>query len=133
MGKNLKPVPEGNKGLKKLPTEVRNKMGFMKRGGQVAGPKKYTKKTKPYQTLPDKFSPGKYGRGKVEQAQKTKPYETIPSKIDPKEYSRTREKKLTMEDLIKSGKVTLTKKNKGGLVKGGTSAQMTGKEYKGTF
>ena len=36
MGKNLKPVPEGNKGLKKLPTEVRNKMGFMKKGGQVA-------------------------------------------------------------------------------------------------
>tara|TARA_R100000654_G_scaffold66176_1_gene94286 strand:+ start:910 stop:1365 length:456 start_codon:yes stop_codon:yes gene_type:complete len=50
--KNLKPVPKGNKGLGKLPTEVRNKMGFM---------------------------------------------------------------------------------NKGGLVKGGTSAQMTGKEYKGTF
>ena len=35
MGKNLKPVPEGNKGLKKLPTEVRNKMGFMKKGGKV--------------------------------------------------------------------------------------------------
>ena len=29
MGKKLKPVPEGNKGLGKLPTEVRNKMGFM--------------------------------------------------------------------------------------------------------
>ena len=29
----LKKIPEGNKGLKKLPTEVRNKMGFMKRGG----------------------------------------------------------------------------------------------------
>ena len=27
----------------------------------------------------------------------------------------------------------IEKKNKGGLVKGGTSAQMTGKEYKGTF
>ena len=33
--KNLKEVPEGNKGLKKLPTEVRNKMGFMKGGGKV--------------------------------------------------------------------------------------------------
>ena len=31
----LKKVPEGNKGLKKLPTEVRNKMGFMKRGGKI--------------------------------------------------------------------------------------------------
>ena len=35
--KNLKPVPEGNKGLKKLPTQVRNKMGFMKKGGEVKG------------------------------------------------------------------------------------------------
>ena len=35
--KNLKEVPEGNKGLKKLPTEVRNKMGFMKKGGIVKG------------------------------------------------------------------------------------------------
>jgi len=36
-GGSLKPVPEGNKGkgLSKLPTEVRNKMGFMKRGGTV--------------------------------------------------------------------------------------------------
>ena len=29
----LKPAPEGNKGLKKLPKEVRNKMGFMQEGG----------------------------------------------------------------------------------------------------
>ena len=29
----LKPVPEGNKGLGKLPQPVRNKMGFMKKGG----------------------------------------------------------------------------------------------------
>jgi hypothetical protein len=32
---NLKPVPAGNKGLKKLPAAVRNKMGFMKKGGMV--------------------------------------------------------------------------------------------------
>ena len=31
----LKSVPAGNKGLKKLPTQVRNKMGFMKKGGKV--------------------------------------------------------------------------------------------------
>jgi|TARA_A100001015_G_scaffold143664_1_gene159417 hypothetical protein len=34
-GKVLKPVPEGNKGLSKLPKKVRNKMGFMKKGGIV--------------------------------------------------------------------------------------------------
>ncbi len=33
---NLKPVDaEQNSGLSKLPTEVRNKMGYMKKGGQV--------------------------------------------------------------------------------------------------
>ncbi len=31
----LKEVPAGNKGLGKLPTEVRNKMGFKKEGGTV--------------------------------------------------------------------------------------------------
>jgi len=32
-GKQLKPVPEGNKGLAKLPDDVRNTMGFMQEGG----------------------------------------------------------------------------------------------------
>lgn len=31
----LKKIPKGNKGLPKLPKEVRNKMGFMKNGGPV--------------------------------------------------------------------------------------------------
>jgi len=35
--KGLKPVKPNQKGLKKLPTEVRNKMGFMKKGGKVNG------------------------------------------------------------------------------------------------
>ena len=34
-GKALKPIPEGNKGLPNLPKNVRNKMGFMKKGGLV--------------------------------------------------------------------------------------------------
>ena len=34
-GGKLKSIPEGNKGLSKLPTPVRNKMGFMKKGGKV--------------------------------------------------------------------------------------------------
>ena len=33
MKKNLKPIPKGNKGLPKLPKKVRNKMGFLKKGG----------------------------------------------------------------------------------------------------
>jgi len=31
----MKAVPKGNKGLAKLPKTVRNKMGYMKRGGAV--------------------------------------------------------------------------------------------------
>lgn len=34
-GKALKPVKPSQKGLKKLPTKVRNKMGYMKKGGRV--------------------------------------------------------------------------------------------------
>ena len=34
-GGELKPIPKGNKGLPHLPKEVRNKMGYMKEGGEV--------------------------------------------------------------------------------------------------
>jgi len=34
-GGQLKEVPEDNVGLSKLPTEVRNKMGYMKEGGKT--------------------------------------------------------------------------------------------------
>lgn len=34
---DMKKVPEDNKGLKKLPKEVRNKMGYMAKGGMVKG------------------------------------------------------------------------------------------------
>ena len=33
--KGLRPVKPSQKGLKKLPTKVRNKMGYMKKGGRV--------------------------------------------------------------------------------------------------
>jgi len=36
MNKQLKNVPEDNKGLKKLPTDVRNRMGFLAKGGMAA-------------------------------------------------------------------------------------------------
>ena len=39
--KNLKPVDKSKKpGLAKLPTEVRNKMGYQKKGGAVKSKKK---------------------------------------------------------------------------------------------
>jgi len=42
-GGQLKEVPEDNAGLSKLPTEVRNKMGYMKDGGKVNAAGNYTK------------------------------------------------------------------------------------------
>ena len=42
-GGGLKAVPEGNKGLKKLPTAVRNKMGYMQKGGSCRGMGKATR------------------------------------------------------------------------------------------
>ena len=46
--KNLKDVPEGNKGkgLSQLPTPVRNKMGFKKNGGSLTDDIKKIKKRK---------------------------------------------------------------------------------------
>lgn len=35
MNKKMKPVPADNKGLGKLPTKVRNKMGYMAYGGKT--------------------------------------------------------------------------------------------------
>ena len=35
VGGPLRPIPAENKGLPNLPTAVRNKMGFKKRGGRV--------------------------------------------------------------------------------------------------
>jgi len=53
-GGPLKPVdPKTQKGLSKLPTEVRNKMGYMKDGGKV----KKGKKVKPLRKSP---KPGTY-------------------------------------------------------------------------
>ena len=34
-GEALKPIPAGNKGLPKLPQQVRNRMGYMEAGGAV--------------------------------------------------------------------------------------------------
>jgi len=44
---NLKPVDaEQNPGLSKLPTEVRNKMGYMKKGGTIKSSKGVTSASK---------------------------------------------------------------------------------------
>ena len=47
-GKALKPVPEDNKGLGKLPEEVRNKMGFMADGGGIMDTEEFRRKRDEY-------------------------------------------------------------------------------------
>ena len=42
-GGDLKEVPEDNAGLSKLPEDVRNKMGYLKKGGNVNAAGNYTK------------------------------------------------------------------------------------------
>jgi len=49
-GGNLKPIPSGNKGLPKLPEEVRNKMGYMAKGGGVGDDAKDRFIVRPTQT-----------------------------------------------------------------------------------
>tara|TARA_Y100000401_G_C8265077_1_gene195360 strand:+ start:107 stop:352 length:246 start_codon:yes stop_codon:yes gene_type:complete len=52
--KKLKSVPTSAKGLSKLPTSVRNKMGFYNDGGKVKG--KFKKKVKKFaQNVKNKF------------------------------------------------------------------------------
>ena len=42
-GSSLKAVPKENKGLSKLPTVVRNKMGYAEKGSSVNPPKRFTR------------------------------------------------------------------------------------------
>jgi len=49
-GKALKPVPEDNKGLGKLPEKVRNKMGFMADGGGIMNAEEAMKQLEQYRS-----------------------------------------------------------------------------------
>jgi len=229
----LKPVPKDNKGLGKLPTEVRNKMGFMAKGGRVI-PKPMKAQAKPARAKPTMTKPrpinlgttpkpttftGKIntetqklqnidgktvvvnksnesgrsisdadrarvskmmGKSKVamkkprgmEKGGEAKKTGSMASRKKNREYTKLDYEKDKFKEVAKRvGKVAKTpynlvtkgmagafkefselvdtpmpkfpkvgsrkknvvKKNKGGLVKGGTSSQMSGQHYKGTF
>ena len=49
-GKELKPIPEGNKGLSKLPEDVRKKMGFMADGGGIMSAEEAMKELEQYRS-----------------------------------------------------------------------------------
>ena len=75
-GSVLKPVPAGKKGLSKLPTQVRNKMGFMKDGGKV---KDKTKSKKPLSGSMKKPKPGSADY-QILQTGKPRPSQILPKK-----------------------------------------------------
>ena len=133
MGKKLKPVPKGNKGLGKLPTEVRNKIGFMEKGGEI-DPTEFTGSltgnfkrlaANAIQSLHNMTFP-KEERKILQKMQRD----------DLNKYYLDKEKKRKKRRAGKEIKKTVLQilgKKQGGEVKGGTSSQMTGKEYKGIF
>ena len=105
MSKKLKPVPEGNKGLSKLPTEVRNNMGFMKRGGPVKQKPKLPKLTA-------------FSKARLKQETLLNPEgKPFKGKID------TDKEKLVSEN----GKTMVVKKAKGG------SIQVSGNNFSGVY
>ena len=77
-GGSLKPVPAGKKGLSKLPTKVRNKMGFMKKGGRV---KDKTKPKKPLSGAMKKPKPGSQSY-QFQQTQRPRPSQILPRKAE---------------------------------------------------
>ena len=110
MSKKLKPVPKGNKGLSKLPTKVRNKMGFLKEGGPVGRMPKSARNKMGFQsanTISDKDV------AKIKEAF-AKPFK---GKID------TDTEKLVSEN----GKTMVVKKANGG------SIQVSGNNFSGIY
>lgn len=121
----LKPVPEGNKGLKKLPTEVRNKMGFMAKGGRVIGKNISDADRARVQDMMGKEKLDPEVSGLLSQMSLKESGKGI------SDADRSRVSKMMGKSKVAMRKPRGMKK--GGLVKGGTSSQMTGKEFKGIF
>ena len=112
MNKKLKPVPMSNKGLSKLPTKVRNKMGFLRKGGPVNGSPSVTRrkmgfKSKSANTISDKDVA-------LMKKALAKPFK---GKID------TDKEKLVSEN----GKTMVVQKAKGG------SIQVSGTNFSGVY
>ena len=122
MNKKLKPVPMGNKGLSKLPTKVRNKMGFLKEGGPVGRIPKSARNKMGFKSKSEKMKKllGESGKT-ISDADRAllakslaKPFK---GKID------TDTEKLVSEN----GKTMVVKKAKGG------SIQVSGTNFSGVY
>jgi len=140
----LKPVPKDKKGLGKLPTEVRNKMGYMAKGGRVR-PRPMKAQARPAKARPTMAKPRPLGLGALSTAPKpttftgkinteTQKLQNIDGKTVVVNKSNESGRSISDADRSRIRKMMGKRKmNKGGEVKGGTSSQMSGQHYKGTF
>ena len=129
----LKPVPKDNKGLGKLPTEVRNKMGFMAKGGRVM-PKPMKAQAKPARAKPTMTKPRPINLGTTPKSTTfTGKINTETQKLQNIDGKTVVVDKSNKPSTMARSRLKPMKMARGGLVKGGTSSQMTGKEFKGIF
>ena len=105
-GGSLKPVPSDNKGLGKLPKEVRNKMGYMKNGGKVTDPKKKKNGNKRKSILAPEM-PIKGRRSTKLPGLETMPFKPGKGKSDEEPLVKPLmkyDKKASLKDLLKNAK-----------------------------
>ena len=91
-GKMLKPVPANNKGLKKLPKKVRNKMGFMQDGGKITTGKV------------DKFLDDKFNRKSTRSGMASRPGEARGMSKEMAKYMKDMAKREAQASKIKGQK-----------------------------
>jgi hypothetical protein len=163
MNKSLKPVDKAkNPGLAKLPTDVRNKMGYMKDGGAVKKKKKKEDKRKGVDPLglmkPKKEKPIRSGLPKPKIGQPMPMTPELIEKAKERKYSNPRAPKRDRNEIpkvkpLKEGGMVLEiglrpatkqemkmakemkpqKKANGGMVARGTGQAIRGKGFKGVF
>ena len=144
MKKNLKPVDkEKNPGLAKLPTEVRNKMGFMKDGGDVTNmppsQRRIAEKLKNFiekngrTPSTDAEIDSVYGKGAVDKEMKRLGAKKMKDGGMVLEIglrpATAKENKMAKQMMKKNPK----KMAGGGMVARGTGAAIRGKGFKGVF
>ena len=142
MKKNLKPVDkEKNPGLAKLPTEVRNKMGFMKDGGVVKKARELARTNR--DPLPSKMAKKGKTQKELQEEERAKRNKEIADKLKVKKFMKDggmvleiglrpatkKENKMAKEMMGKRPK----KMAGGGMVARGTGAAIRGTKFKGVF
>jgi hypothetical protein len=134
MKKNLKPVDkESNPGLAKLPTEVRNKMGYMKDGGSVGKAKGEDIQVKEVDAMLAQLR--NKSKGMSSEALRTLK-EKLKRKFGKKDGGMVLEiglRPATKSEMKMAKKMKKPKKMADGGMARGTGAAIRGKGFKGVF